>query len=141
MTPVNSIPPVVPIVAPISNDPSNSGRVLNLRPTPQITHKWLERSKAGAWIIRAEYRDAGWRMLREIYESEGDEEGWVYYKRYLEKWAAGTTRVSFPKDRLPKEVQHRQACGHALDHEDEFARPPTTGKISEPKAPKMKAAP
>lgn len=132
----SSVPTIVPLVAPISGDPAQSGRIANIPATPQIHVRWLERDDEGSWIVKAKFAKQGWILLEDLYAAEGDHEGWAYYQRYLEKWQAGKTRVSFPKDRLPKEVLRRQNGGADPEFHDEFASAPTTGRV-----PKVKADP
>lgn len=136
----SSTPVIVPIVAPMSGDPGNSGRVVNVPATPQIHVRWLEKSSSGEWIIRSEHARKGWALLEDLYAAERNPEGWVRYQRYISKWQAGTTKSSFPKEWLPQEVIRRQSCGDDPDFADEFASPPTTGASAKLKAPSNKVA-
>lgn len=97
--------------------------------------RWLERNSKGTWIIRSEYRDAGFSLLESLYDDEGNAEGWELYERYIAAWQSGATRSPFPRDKLPKEVIVRQSCGADPEFADEFAVPPTTGatRVEKPK--------
>lgn len=123
-------PIIVPVVTPQTGDPSSSGRVRNLPVSPQAIPAWLE-PRGGRYAVRGVYADKGYVLLQDLYTAEEDAAGWEKYKRYLAAWKAGTARVSFPLDALPREVQRRQSTLLA-DNEfgGEFAPPPkpTTGE-------------
>lgn len=130
---------IVPIVAPISNDPSNSGRVKNLRIGGGVNQRQLMRTTSGVQV-HPEWAGRGWVLLEDLYEAEGNAEGWAFYQRYLEAWNDNRTRVSFPFERLPLEVQRRQRCGLPDEFADDFAVKPTTGKADDGAPAKRKAA-
>lgn len=120
---------IVPIVAPISRDPAASGRVKNLAVGGGTFHRQIMAIGPGEYAIHPRYAKQGWAFLEDLYAAEDNMAGWELYQRYLHLAATGRTSVSFPFDRLPREVQTRQRCGVPDDFADEFAVKPTTGKI------------
>jgi hypothetical protein len=130
MIDASSDPIIIPVVTPQTGDPSSSGRVRNLPVSDQAIPAWLEKRGGGRYAVKGVYAERGYVLLQDLYKAEDDEEGWAKYKRYLAAWKAGTARVSFPLESLPKEVQRRQRTLLA-DNEfgGEFATPPkpTTG--------------
>lgn len=131
---------IVPLVAPVSNDPNTSGKVRNLSCGGGVCHRQLVRQDDGSYELQPSWHRKGWRLLRDMYEEEGDHEGWLFYVKYLDAWQGGRTLKSFPKSRLPKSVQERQRCMLPDEFAEEFASPPTTGAVvAEPQpAPEVK---
>lgn len=133
MIDASAAPVIVPVVTPPTADPATSGRVRNLSVSPQAIPAWLERRAGGQYGVKGVFADRGYVLLRTLYEQEGNAEGWAKYQRYLAAWAAGTARISFPFEALPREVQRRQTV---LAEDPEFARPsefrvkPTTGAVA-----------
>ena len=110
----NSQSIVISVVTPQTGDPSTSGRVRNLPVSPQAIPAWLElrpanENRPAYFGLKGKYADKGYAMLRDLYEAEGNREGWDKYQRYIAAWKAGTARVSFPFADLPAEVQRRQS--------------------------------
>lgn len=126
---------IVPVVLPQTGDPSNSGRVRNLPVSPQAIPPWLEyrpaiNGRPGYFAVKGSYADRGYRLLEDLYDEDGNPEGWAKYLRYIAAWKAGTARMSFPLEELPSEVQRRQAV-QLVDNEfgGEFSpAKPTTGE-------------
>ena len=123
---------VVPVVAPISNDPNTSGRVRNLHVGGGVVHKQIIAS-GGGWEVHPTFARAGWILLRDLYLAENNEAGWELYLKYLNHWATGLTKSSFPESHLPKEVQRRRKSA-AVDEfaMDDFRIKPTTGTTVPP---------
>jgi hypothetical protein len=127
---------IVPVVSPVSNDPSSSGRVRNLPCSPGSKPAQLERLRDGSFAVKAEWHKKGWMLLEDLYDAESNAEGWAKYQRYLRAWQAGTARISFPFADLPVEVQRRQAAAVAdSEFGGEFApKAKTTGAPAKAKA-------
>jgi len=144
MIDASSDPIIIPVVTPQTGDPGTSGRVRNLPVTPQAIPSWLEARGSGRYGIKGVYAERGYVKLQDLYEAEDDRQGWEKYKRYLAAWKAGTARVSFPVESLPREVQRRQRSV-LVDDEfgGEFAPPskPTTGEAHPLPAKKAKSKP
>lgn len=119
MIDANSEPQIFPIVTPVSGDPAQSGQVVNLPVSPQAMPRQLESRGGGRYAVRGAYAEKGWVSLRDLYEAEGNHDGWAKYKRYIEAMAKGTARISFPVTELPKEVQRRR---ESAGGDDEFGR-------------------
>lgn len=132
-----------PVVAPISNDPATSGRVINLPCGGGVNNAQVEavydaRGEVVNYVLRASYRERGWLTLRDAYLIDGDEEGWAKYQRYLKAFAANQTRHPFPPEDLPAEVLRRKKTSLP----DEFAPVvPTTGKIAAESQPAPEVKP
>lgn len=86
----------------------------------------LTRLANGVYVVKAEYAYKGYILLRDLYMAEKNPEGWAKYERYLAAWEAGTARVSFPFEDLPKEVQDRQTNSLV---DDEFGGEFTAQKV------------
>ncbi len=129
MIDASSDPLIVPVVTPQTADPSSSGRVRNLPVSAQAVPAWLER-RNGTWAVKGRFADHGYVLLHDLYVAEDNMEGWAKYQRYLAAWKAGTARIAFPFDALPKEVQRRQTVDAQDEFSGEFAPPtkPTTGE-------------
>ncbi|HEY8377120.1 MAG TPA: hypothetical protein VIK91_11555 [Nannocystis sp.] len=106
---------LVPVVTPIAEDPSISGRIKLLRCAPQVSHKWLQSYVDGAgrtqYDIAPRYARKGYMLLRDLFEAEGREADWLEYEAMLKLKAAGKPHKPFPDERLPAEVHRRRACG------------------------------
>ena len=130
---------IVPVVAPVSNDPNTSGKIRNLHVGGGVQHQQLVTvtdPRTGRILgheINPAHHRAGWRKLEDLYHEEGNAEGWLKYKRYLQAWRDGTTKVSFPSHLLPKAVIERQRAMVPDEFADEFRTKPTTGAIVEGK--------
>lgn len=103
----------IPVCTPQTSNPT-SGRVRNMPVSPQALPPCLEVRPAHgdrpAYLaVRGAYYDRGYRLLQELYEQDGNPEGWAKYQRYLRAWGEGTARVSFPVADLPKEAQRRMS--------------------------------
>lgn len=132
---------IIPVVAPASNDPNLSGKVINLHCGGGVCHRQLWRDPtSGYYELHPGYHRRGWRLLSDMYHEENDEEGWKHYQRYLAAWQKGQTRSPFAPHRLPKSVQERQRCMLPDEFADEFRAAPTLGTVKpEPAAPEKPA--
>jgi len=148
---VGTLPRVVPVVTPASEDLSLSGKVRNLQVRGVDTSGWLAWDPEGGDDGKGDYAviKRGYTLLRDLYRDENNEAGWQMYKRYIKDWQTGKTIMSFPTHLLPKKVQDMQTGLVGADKPDPWRIPapkPTTGKtvdIGEPApahAPSRKAA-
>lgn len=106
---------LVAVVTPITDDPATSGKIKHVPCAPQVGHKWLssyidERGRREYGIVPL-YGRRGYVLLRDLFEAEGNAEGWAEYEKHLAECAAGKARKPFPVEKLPAEVRRRRACG------------------------------
>lgn len=94
------------------------------------------------WGVRSAERQQGVRLLEDLYEAEGNPEGWAKYEKYLRDWAEGKTFASFPRHLLPKKVQDTKAAMEAVDPWSAVNQPnpnvPSTEERKEPEPAKPK---
>lgn len=136
---VTSNPRIVPVVLPPSADLSLSGRIRNIQIRGADHSGWLTGDGRGGWALKPEYSNQGYRLLRDYYISEGNQDGWEMYQRYIRDWQAKKTSKPFPFHLLPKEVQAMQQGQVAPEYADPWNLPapaPTTGVVSEGPKPK-----
>jgi hypothetical protein len=130
---------VIPIVAPVSNDPNTSGKIRNLHVGGGVQHQQLVTvtdPRTGRILgheINPAYHRAGWRKLEDLYAEEHNPEGWAKYARYLDAWRAGRTRSPFPAADLPRAVVERQRATVPDEFADDFRAKPVTGAVVEGK--------
>lgn len=128
---------VVSVVTPETDDPATSGRIANFPCAATITHEMLERTGPTTWTLRSTWRDRGYSMLGDLYAQERNPEGLAAWKAYVEAFQAGRRVAPFPKDKLPREVVRRQACGE-LDESQALLEAkrtaPVTGRMKKPDA-------
>jgi hypothetical protein len=87
----------------------------------------------GKFRVGEAWKDKGWKLLREHYGDEKDEEGWKRYEQYREALAKGQVAPGFPDKFLPKSVlKLRQQ-----NPKDDAAKPKFEDLVGE-KAPKGK---
>lgn len=152
---------IVPVVSPLSNDPSTSGRVVNLPCGGGVCHRQVMMLDDGDYGIHPTYYKRGWRLLFDLYDEEAtalqreadihrgtpehdakaalakaSRENKARYESYLVSWEKGTTRSSFPKQWLPREVLDRHRCALPDAFADAFRSPPVTGAVSEGPKPR-----
>ena len=140
---VTGAPKIIPVVLPPSADLSLSGRIRNVQIRGTDHSGWLTGDGRGGLALKPEYSNQGYRLLKDYYLSEGNEDGWAAYQRYLRDWQTRKTSRSFPFHLLPKEVQAMQQGQIAPEYADPWNLPapaPTTGVVSEPKPKKSKAS-
>lgn len=129
---------IVSVVMPETDDPATSGHIVNHHCAPTVSHESLERIGESEWTLRAAYRQRGYAMLMELYANERNEEGARAYAKYVADGQAGRRVKPFPKEKLPREVLRRQACGELDERqalEDAKRTAPTTGRVSRPRKP------
>ena len=106
---------LVAVVTPITDDPATSGKIKHVPCAPQVKHKWLMAypGEGGRleYGIEPLYGRRGYVLLRDLFETEGNLDGWAEYERHLVECAAGKARKPFPVEKLPAEVRRRRACG------------------------------
>ena len=122
---------IVTVVTPETDDPGTSGRVVNYPCAATITHEMLERTGPAIWTLRSIWRDRGYSLLQDLYAQERNSEGMAAWKAYVDAFQTGKRVVPFAKDKLPREVLRRQACGE-LDEAQALTEAkrtaPVTGK-------------
>jgi hypothetical protein len=123
---------IVSVVTPETDDPATSGRVINIPCAPTVSHPMLERN-GPTWSLRAAYRDRGYTTMEACYAQEHNEDGAAAWVKLIEDSQAGKRVGTFPREKLPKEVLRRQACGEidtvkAL--EDAKRTAPVTSKVT-----------
>lgn len=115
-----STPPrIVPVVTPMTGDPRTSGKIKHLACAPQVTHSWLvqfEDDDQGTvdYAIEPKAGRKGFVLLRDLFEAEGDHDGWAAYEKCMRKFGSYGAKP-YPEDKLPKEVLRRRACGEDPD--------------------------
>lgn len=124
---------IVTIVTPETDDPATSGRVINLPCAPTISHDMLERTGEKTWGLRLAWVERGYSMINALYQHEANLEHATDWAKYVADGQAGKRVGVFPREKLPKEVIRRQACGE-LDEVKALAdakrTAPVTGKVS-----------
>lgn len=134
-----TVPTIIPVVLPASQDISISGRVRNITVRAADNSGWLEPSSMAesGWDLKQEFKHKRYMLLSEEYRLEGNVAGWEMYKRYLRDWQAGRTTQPFPFDLLPAEVRAKQR-GETEESIDPWnmAKPkPTTGDATDAEKP------
>jgi len=130
---VGSLPTIVPVVMPPSNDRSQSGRITNVAVRGVDSSGWLTNDGEGGWALMTSLARKGYKLLEDCYRDEKNLDGWAAYIRYVKDWQGGRTTRSFPPHMLPKYVLDLQR-GLLADsdkdpwHFDPVA--PTTGKTA-----------
>lgn len=124
---------IVSVVTPETDDPATSGRIVNHHCAPTISHESLEQTGPNRWTLRAAYRDVGYVQLLDLYAQERNTEGAAAWVKYIADGQAGKRVKPFPREKLPREVIRRQACGEtdreqALDDANRTA--PVTAKAA-----------
>lgn len=113
--PVGTPYTLVAIVTPITDDPATSGKIRHVPCSLSIRHKWLtpfaHEDGTLDYQVEGKYARKGYVLLRDLFEAEGNVDGWEEYKKHLAECAAGRARKPFPEDKLPREVRRRRACG------------------------------
>lgn len=111
----------VAVVTPMTDDPATSGKIKWLACAPTVKHKWLQMMVVSAdkadWVISPIFQRRGFLLLRDLFSYEGRMEDWDLAVECRRR------NKPFPKDKLPKEVLRRQACGR-----DEGERVPTAAE-------------
>lgn len=120
---------IVTIVTPETDDPATSGRVVNLPCSPTITHETLEQIGPSAWTLRSYARSRGYGMILEMYQQEGRSEDAADWIKQVADQQAGKRCKPFPREKLPKEVIRRQACGE-LDEVQALADAKRTAPVT-----------
>lgn len=124
---------IVSVVTPETDDPSTSGRVINFPCAPTISHPMLERTGEATWSLRSSYRDRGYTTIEACYAQERNPEGAAEWAQSIADSQAGKRVGAFPREKLPKEVLRRQACGE-LDEAKALAdakrTAPVTSKVA-----------
>lgn len=106
---------LIAVVTPITDDPATSGKIKHVPCSPTIKHKWLvafyDDDGKLDWQVEGRFMRKGYMLLRDLFEKEGNHEGWAEYEKHLAECAAGKARKPFPVEKLPREVLFRRACG------------------------------
>lgn len=137
---IGSLPRIVPVVAPASENLSISGKVRNVPVFGSVDSSgwlvWSEPSEdndfKGEWLVSPVKK--GYRHLRDYYDAERNPEGWAMYQRYVRDWQKGLTQVSFPLHLLPKAVLEMQQGITGADKPDPWRIPApkgTTGALAD----------
>ena len=128
---------IVSVVTPETDDPATSGRIVNHHCAPTISHESLEQTGPNTWTLRAAYRDHGYVMLLDLYSHERRPEDAALWKQYIADGQSGKRVKPFPRERLPREVIRRQACGETDDAQalaDANKTAPVTSRARKPEA-------
>ena len=126
---------IVSVVTPETDDPSTSGRVINFPCAPTISHEMLEQGDGLTWSLRGPWRDRGYATMDALYLQERNAEGAAAWAKYLADAQAGKRVGVFPREKLPREVLRRQACGEtdsARALEDAKRTAPVTSRTVKP---------
>lgn len=130
----NTLPRIVPVVMPPSNDRSQSGRIKNVAVRGVDTSGWLAEDGDGGWALTKAMERKGYRLLEDCYTDEKNAEGWATYLRYVKDWQKRLTTRAFPEHLLPKSVIDLQRGMLADKDKDPWniaPVAPTTGKATE----------
>lgn len=128
---------IVSIVTPETDDPATSGRIVNHHCSPTISHESLEQTGPNTWTLRAAYRDRGYVQIFDLYAHERRPEDAAAWRQYIADGQAGKRVKPFPRERLPREVIRRQACGEtdeATALVDANRTAPVTNRARKPEA-------
>jgi len=124
---------IVSVVTPETDDPSTSGRVINFPCSPTVSHPMLEASSSGGWNIRSEAMMLGYVTIQALYAREKNPGGAAEWDKLIADSQAGKRVGAFPREKLPREVLRRQACGE-LDEVQALAdakrTPQVTAKVA-----------
>lgn len=123
---------IVSIVTPSTDDPSTSGRVINFPCAPTVSHEMLEQTDGG-WSLRSAWRDRDYVTMEALYQQERNPEGAAAWAKYIADGQAGKRVGVFPREKLPREVIRRQACGETDETTalaDARRTAPVTGKVA-----------
>lgn len=124
---------IVTIITPETDDPATSGRVVNLPCSPTVSHETVVQVGPNEWTLRPHARKNGYGMMLEFYAQERREADAAAWVKQIADEQAGKRCGPFPREKLPREVIRRQACGELDDVqalEDANRTAPVTGKVS-----------
>lgn len=122
---------IVSVVTPETDDPSTSGRIVNFPCAPTVTHEMLMRVD-DTWMLQPKAAAIGYVTVKDLYQQERNGAGWDAWQAHVASWQGGKRFTPFPREKLPREVLRRQACGEtdeALALELSKKTAPVTGKI------------